>query len=227
MSNKSDKLANDLAKLVDKPNKGVKDSRNVLAKLYRQLMWDREITPLELERIINEYEERAKKNTKDSPMELSRKRSARIRAVAQDRITWSVFRRGLELLGVQRYTLVLAIESKDGRIKKSGSSSTQLYDLFEKIRDDWGIHDPVMKRKLREWWKRDDQKEIIARNNGRKPAGNLKRGLVSENITWTFFMKGLKVLGFKSASFQLNVQWISGELSSHETHEELDNETNE
>lgn len=221
MSNKSDKLANDLAKLVDKPNKGVKDSRNVLAKLYRQLMWDREITPLELERIINEYEERAKKNTKDSPMELSRKRSARIRAVAQDRITWSVFRRGLELLGVQKYTLVLAIESKDGRIKKSGSSSTQLYDLFEKIRDDWGIHDPVMKRKLKEWWKRDDQKEIIERNNGRKPAGNLKRGLVSENITWTFFMKGLKVLDFKSASFQLNVQWMSGELSSHETHEEL------
>lgn len=221
MSNKSNDLANDLAKLVNKPNKGVKDSRNVLAKLYRQLMWDREITPLELERIINEYEERAKSNTKDSPMELSRKRSARIRAVAQDQITWSVFRRGLELLGVKRYTLVLAIESKDGIIKKSGSSSTQLYDLFEKIRDDWGIHDTVMKRKLKEWWKRDDQKDIIMRNNGRKPAGNLKRGLVSENITWTFFMKGLKVLDFKSASFQLNVQWVNGELSSHETHEEL------
>ena len=74
---------------------------------------------------------------------------------------------------------------------------------------------------LNAWWDRPDQQGLIEKHRGRKPKGNLKRGLVSESLTWTFLMKGLLVIGIIDVTFQLDLVWWDGINTSHAVHEVL------
>ncbi len=215
-------LQNDLSKLVKTNDMGISRTQNVLAKLFRQTLWDREITVLTLHKLFKLWEEdnvRANMNKKKR----SRIRSANIRAVAQERITWRVFKSGLSLLCVRRFTLVLGLKSDKGEIQRvKMAHNERLTTLFGRILEAYRINDYVFDQLLNSWWDRPDQRELIERHKGRKPKGNLKRGLVSDSLTWTFFMKGLLVIGIVDVTFQLNLEWWDGIVTTHEVHELLD-----
>lgn len=214
-------LKNDLSKLVKTDDMGISDTQNVLAKLYRQTMWDRDITVLTLHKLFKLWEEdnaRANMNKKRR----SRIRSASIRAVAQDHITWRVFKSGLILLCVRRFSLTLGIRNDKGvkRIVKIDHNEG-LSVLFERILAAFNINEYTFDQMLNAWWDRPDQQVLIEKHRGRKPKGNLKRGLVSESLTWTFLMKGLLVIGIIDVTFQLDLVWWDGINTSHVVHEVL------
>lgn len=214
-------LKNDLSKLVKTDDMGISDTQNVLAKLYRQTMWDRDITVLTLHKLFKLWEEdntRANMNKKRR----SRIRSASIRAVAQDHITWRVFKSGLILLCVRRFSLTLGIRNDKGvkRIVKIDHNEG-LTVLFERILEAFNINEYTFDQMLNAWWDRPDQQALIEKHRGRKPKGNLKRGLVSESLTWTFLMKGLLVIGIVDVTFQLDLVWWDGINTSHVVHEVL------
>lgn len=218
-------LQNDLSKLVKTNDMGISQTQNVLAKLFRQTLWDREISVLTLHKLFKLWEDdnaRSNMNKKKR----SRIRSANIRAVAQERITWRVFKSGLSLLCVRRFNLVLGLKDSRGIIRKvSLAHNEKLAALYVKILEAFQINEYVFNQLLTSWWDRPDQQELIDRHKGRKPKGNLKRGLVSESLTWTFFMKGLLVIGIVDVTFQLNLEWWDGVVTTHEVHEVLDQNT--
>lgn len=214
-------LKNDLSKLVKTDDMGIGDTQNVLAKLYRQTMWDRDITVLTLHKLFKLWEEDNARSNMNKKRR-SRIRSASIRAVAQDHITWRVFKSGLVLLCVKRFSLVLGLRS-DKELKRVVriDHNESLATLFERILEAFNINDYTFDQMLNAWWDRPDQQELISKHRGRKPKGNLKRGLVSESLTWTFFMKGLLVLGMLDVTFQLELVWWDGTVTSHVVHEVL------
>lgn len=219
-------LKNDLSKLVKVDDMGISNTQNVLAKLYRQTMWDRDITVLTLHKLFKLWEEdnaRANMNKKRR----SRIRSASIRAVAQENITWRVFKSGLVLLCVRKFKLTLGIQNVKGeKVIVKIDHNEGLSVLFQRILDAFKINEYVFDQMLNAWWDRPDQQDLIERHRGRKPKGNLKRGLISESLTWTFFMKGLLVIGIKDVTFQLDLVWWDGVNTSHVVHEVLENTQN-
>lgn len=214
-------LKNDLSKLVKTDDMGISDTQNVLAKLYRQTMWDRDITVLTLHKLFKLWEEdnaRANMNKKRR----SRIRSASIRAVAQDHITWRVFKSGLILLCVRRFSLTLGMRNDKGvKCIVKIDHNEGLSVLFERILAAFNINEYTFDQMLNAWWDRPDQQGLIEKHRGRKPKGNLKRGLVSESLTWTFLMKGLLVIGIIDVTFQLDLVWWDGINTSHVVHEVL------
>lgn len=216
-------MNNDLAKVMRRPDKGLGDVTNELAKMFRQVMWDEQITPTNLKELIEKWEANPYKQVSRNQKTRSRKRSAKIRALAQPQITWRVFVAGLDLFCIEKYTFRVAMRNYDDEVRMTAIVQRQpLSELFEQVREVWEVNDFKLNQYLRQWWKRPDQQHIVKRYDGRKPNGNLKRGLTSENISWHFFIKGLKVIQMKSVTYQLTLKWHDGVITTHEIHEEFD-----
>lgn len=215
-------LKNDLSKLVKTDDMGISKTQNVLAKLFRQTLWDRGITALTLHKLFKLWEDEHGRATVNKKKR-SRIRSANIRSVAKDKITWRVFKCGLSLLCVRKFTLVLGLKNVRGEIcKVKLMHNERLSILYERILEGYGINEYLFNQHLNNWWTRPDQQEIVKRHKGRKPKGNMKRGLTSESLTWTFFMKGLALIDVVDVTYQLHLEWWDGVRTMHEVHDVID-----
>lgn len=198
---------------------GLTQTQNVLAKLFRQILWDRNITALTLHKLFKLWEDEHGRTTVNKKKR-SRIRSANIRAVAKDKITWRVFKCGLSLLCVRKFTLVLGLKNDRDVIKRVKiQQNEKLATLYERILTEYGVNEYLFDQYLNSWWDRPDQRAVIERHKGRKPKGNLKRGLTSPSLTWTFFMQGLALIDIVDVTYQLHLEWWDGVVTVHEVHD--------
>ncbi len=218
---------NELAKVAATADKGITAAENQLSLMFRQVMYDMSIDTAELTRRLRLYDSDPNHRVPNNKMTRARRRSANIRAVANPRISWKMFCRGLRLLSARKWALHVHHHSFDGRTRTSSINNTEnLSDLFLRIRESKRIDDNTFDRALNKWYLREDQQDLIKRHRGRKPKGNLERGLVSETLTWNFFMLGLVLIDVEYITIELCVDWISSTPSSHVIVKQLSNDVN-
>ena len=218
---------NELAKVAAIADKGITTAENRLSLLFRQVMYDMSIDTAELTKRLRLYDSDPNHRVPNNKMTRARRRSANIRAVAHPRISWKMFCRGLRLLSVKKWSLHLHHHGFDGRTRTSSINNTEnLAILFARIRDSKRIDDNTLDRLLNKWYLRPDQQELIKRHRGRKPKGNLERGLISPTLTWFFFMTGLILIEVEYFTLELCCDWIGNQPSSHVITVQLSNDVN-
>lgn len=207
---------NELAKVAAIADKGITTAENHLSLLFRQVMYDMSIDTADLTNRLKLYDNDPNHRVPNNKMTRARRRSANIRAVANPRISWKMFCRGLRLLSARKWTLHLHHHSFDGRTRTSSINNTEnLATLFLRIRESKRIDDNSFDRMLNKWYLRPDQQDLIKRHRGRKPKGNLERGLVSGTLTWSFFTLGLILTDIEYVTIELCCEWIGNQPSNH------------
>ncbi len=219
---------NELAKIAAARDKGIPDAKNKLALLFRQVLFDLSIDTMELNRKLKLYDNDPNNRVPNNRMTRARRRSANIRAVANPRISWKMFCRGMRLISARKWTLHIHHTGIDGKSRHASINNTEaLSTLFERIRESRGIDDNTFNRLLNRWYERLDQQELIKRHKGRKPKGNLERGLTSPTLTWIFFMKGMVLLEVEYFHMELVCIWMGGLATQHTITVNLNNRIQE
>lgn len=212
-------MRNKLSELCGESDKRVGEQKiNVLSKLIRVMLYDLDITPQDLSEKLREFVKEHSPSTLRSYKAQARRRSSYFRTVTGPAITWMMFHRGLQLFDIKSYTFCFTYEFSDG---VTGTLElgygVPLRDLFERLLKARGVNDARLSLMADEWYDQPKQKEIMEKHRGRKPKGNLLRGLRSESLTWRFFMIGIEIVGVKNASFDLIITWSDNIKTMHST----------
>lgn len=211
-------MDNELTKLCENRDDSTELAENGLAKIFRQILIDQEVSPCKLISLLRDWQMVQSGYRSSNQKVLSRRRSSHIRSIAQPRVTWRMLKRGLGLFRVKRYYFHIYYVCNDGVARTNCISNKEnLNDLFQHILDECGIDQDRLKLMLDEWFKHpSESSDKVLEKRRRKSKGNFTRGLTSESLTWNFFIIGLRILDVADFEIELRLEWSSGSISYHQ-----------
>lgn len=209
---------NELTKLCENRDGSTALAENGLAKLFRQILIDKDVSPSKLLHLLRDWQLEQGGYRSSNQKVLSRRRSSHIRSIAQPKVTWRMLKRGLALFRIRRYYLHIFYVTGSGEEGTCCISNKQnLNDLFQLIKDELGVDDGRLKLMLDEWFKHpEDSTDKVLEKRRRKSKGNFTRGMTSSSLTWNFFIIGLSILDVADFELELRLEWASGAITYHE-----------
>lgn len=109
MSNKN------LQEMLNDPNKKVGESTNILAKLFRTILYDLDVTHGQLHRNILNYLEKQQMSVQKSVKEQTREKGNLVKELASNSLTWRNFVKGLQVINPVSAEIRVTLRWKRGR----------------------------------------------------------------------------------------------------------------
>lgn len=94
-------------------NKGIEKTENLLSRLFRTILYNLNITYPLFENDFRRYLHDPYNGVQDDPTARNNHRGNVMKELASPSMTWSVFLKGLRVLGVTEFEIVLNIRRKD------------------------------------------------------------------------------------------------------------------
>lgn len=91
-------MSKDLDRMLGSPNKGVREATGVLAKLYRQILADLDITPMKFNQLMEKYLQDPKNKIPPDSKNRSSERGNLIKEMRRSDMTWKVFLKCIRFL---------------------------------------------------------------------------------------------------------------------------------
>lgn len=211
-------MDNELTKLCENRDGSAHLAENGLAKLFRQILIDKEVSPAKLLHLLRDWQLEQGGYRSSNQKVLSRRRSSHIRSIAQPKVSWRMLKRGLGLFRIRRYYLHIYYVTDVGEEGTCCISNKQnLNDLFQLILDELNVDLDRLKLMLDEWFRHpEDSTDKALEKRRRKSKGNFTRGVTSESLTWNFFIIGLRILDVADFELELRLEWASGAITYHQ-----------
>lgn len=94
-------------------------AESVLAKLYRRIIADLSIPAARFDQLITRYIQRTYPD-KNSTKEVSSLKSTLFKELMKNKITFKVFLKGLQILNIRKFELVIRLHHANGHITEHG-----------------------------------------------------------------------------------------------------------
>lgn len=108
----------ELDKLLGKDDKGTENAENTPAKLLRGLMYDMNISPIQMIQLVTAWLNRIRRNGRVlDGNERSNKRGNLIKEISRDSLTWNIFEKGIAVLDFDEWEISFK-GKKNGRVYK-------------------------------------------------------------------------------------------------------------
>ena len=127
--------------MLNKPGGGIDETRGVggiLARLWRTILYDKNIKPSYFELLLNEFIIKAKRRIPDNRVSKLFTRGNLRREFEKPTMTFKVFMKGLKLLNVKKVTFAVKLEYSSNKeptlhqtiidLGDSGPTTTELYE---------------------------------------------------------------------------------------------------
>lgn len=130
--------------MLNDPSKKVGESNNILARLFRTVIFDLNISHEQLSRNIGNYLNRQQSSVARSVKEQTRERGNLVKELAQDALTWKNFIKGLQVLNPVSAEIKLTLKWGRGHetehkvhiaVRPSDDDFNRTYNLNE-VKDD-------------------------------------------------------------------------------------------
>lgn len=116
---------NPMIKLLTAPDKGVSQTsgpNGILARLFRTILFDENITPFKYMDLMDSFTKETKSGVPINRVDLTSWRGNITKELSNDRISWKVFCKGLRFLRIIRLEFSLRAIWHDGHISKHSTS---------------------------------------------------------------------------------------------------------
>lgn len=101
--------------MLNDPNKKVGESTNILAKLFRTILYDLDVTHGQLHRNILNYLEKQQMSVQKSVKEQTREKGNLVKELASNSLTWRNFVKGLQVINPVSAEIRVTLRWKRGR----------------------------------------------------------------------------------------------------------------
>lgn len=221
-------MSKDMHRILSLDDKGVSEAVSTAAKLFRMILMDLNVTPMQWDRMLREYLKKPISGVANDRGKLSSQRSNFNRNLSRPRITWRKFREGIDILSPVHvnYELDLDWDPKLTLPKEPPKSITmdrqnqsdELCQMFRHLlievgADRYRIWDKLLRRQIDKDFKgKEDNPPDKSTERG-----NLHKSLINDknSYTWETFCRGLSVLGVIKATYHINLTWRSGKSTRH------------
>tara|TARA_B100001057_G_scaffold463613_1_gene517991 strand:+ start:206807 stop:207586 length:780 start_codon:yes stop_codon:yes gene_type:complete len=206
-----------LLKLSDYGRGRVKDA---LAGLFRTVLADLEVTPMEWERRVNKYLDTVEKENQSGSSRSTLKGNI-TKEFSKDEIAWKVFCKTFLVLGMDRVVLEIelkrldevSIHSYDG-INRNKDAGEILALIFKRIRLDLGIG-PDNWILLMDTFLKAPELGLPDRGGERSAVkSKVEKDLGTDTMTWKMFLRGMRFLGVHEMALKV-ICFRDGEETSH------------
>lgn len=99
--------------ILNRPDKGVQGAQNVLTRLWRTILLELNIGNERFNGLMSTYLRDPNNGIKDDPNARANNRGNLVKELGGDRMTFQVFEKGLRVLGVKQFKLIIQIQRKD------------------------------------------------------------------------------------------------------------------
>lgn len=107
-------MSKDLNRLLVDPRKEQHLARGVLARFYRRILWDLDIKPTEMNKLVLQFLDDPRNGIPNNGKARSTERGNLIKELTRTEMTWKVFIKHLKLLRPTKLTLVIHAEWRSG-----------------------------------------------------------------------------------------------------------------
>tara|TARA_B100000700_G_scaffold208593_1_gene229243 strand:- start:1673 stop:2356 length:684 start_codon:yes stop_codon:yes gene_type:complete len=209
-------------------DKGVSQAVSTAAKLFRMILLDLNISPMQWDRMLREYLKKPISGVANDRSKLSSQRSNFNRNLSRPRITWRKFREGIDILNPVKVNYELDLEwdpkltlpneppkqiSMDRQNQSDELCQMFRYLLIGVGADRYRIWDKLLRRQIDKDFKgKEDNPPDKSTERG-----NLHKSLINDknSYTWETFCRGLSVLGVMKATYHINLTWRNGKSTRH------------
>lgn len=106
--------------ILNDPNKCVSKAESLLTRLWRQILLDLQIGPKNFDACVNRYLRDPNTGIADNPTARNNHRGNLMKELASETMTWKGLSKGLQVVGVEKYEVVINIQRRDGNITSHG-----------------------------------------------------------------------------------------------------------
>lgn len=211
-----------MAKLLATEGYSVSKATDVLARIWRSILRDLEVTPVEWDRRLKVYLDSPERGEKLTGSKRSNTKGNLNSELAADKLSWKVFCKGLRVLGSTQTTMELEL-SRMGEVTihkfeglaKEQDDGVKLSRIFKQIRYDLDVG-PVLWIVLMNAYLKTPSLGLPPKGGERSTEkGNIEARLTAESMTMNIFFRGLTFLGVD----ELRVRFILGRDGVNTTHQ--------
>lgn len=221
-------MSKDMHRLLTLDDKGVSEAVSTAAKLFRMILLDLNINPMQWDRMLREYLGKPISGVAKDKSNLASQRSNFNRNLSKSKITWRKFREGIDILNPKHVMYELDLEW-DSKITLPQEPPTyfalerqnqcdELCQMFRHLMIMVGANRTrVWDKLLRRWIDKQFQGKEDNPPDKSTERGNLHKSLIKDknSYTWETFCKGLNVLGVVNATYHINLTWRNGKTTRH------------
>jgi len=207
-----------LLKLDDYGRGRVKDA---LAGLFRTILSNLEVTPMEWERRVNKYLDKELQEEVHTGSSRSTLKGNITKEFSKDEIAWKVFCKTFMVLGMERVAFEIELQRFNqvsihvcDNIVRNKDAGFLLAEIFNNIRLDLEIG-PEKWLMLMDTFLKAPELGLPDRGGERSAVkSRVEKELHTETMTWKMFLRGLRFLGVHEMSLKV-ICFRDGEESSH------------
>lgn len=213
-------------------DKGINSAKGFLAKIFRQMLLDYNVSPREFNMRLNRYIKNPANNIPDTPRLRSSVRGNLSKELRKNKMTWSNFIKALNFLAPVKATVIMQFKLPNGELSvsevvvidkglgiKNGSGwKTTLKDISKTILKDAGIEDVsnsefnLLLNKYLDSPSNRVNKDSKIRSHTRS---NMKKEFSKDTMTWNNLEKLIRVINPTEICFIVNMQHHANRKSSH------------
>lgn len=104
-----------LSRIFDTADKRVKETNHLLARLYRQILQDLNVTPLEWDKLINRYYRSPYSKVKKNARDIASDKNNFNRAMAKDKVSWNNFFKAICILSPEWIRIEVTFGWRNGK----------------------------------------------------------------------------------------------------------------
>jgi hypothetical protein len=111
----------EIEKILNSPDRGTLSTRGVggiLAKLFRQILWDRDVTSNRFENNLTDFIDSARRNSTSDSVSRYITRGNLRRAFEENTMTFKVFVKGMKFLKVIKINFTVELTHRNGDVSK-------------------------------------------------------------------------------------------------------------
>lgn len=108
-------MSNNINKILTNTTKRVTEARNPLARMWRQILLDLNVTPMAFDKMINRYLDDPRNHIPKDPKKRSTERGNMMKELSKPSITWKTLEKGLRLFPFTELTIELHFKWGSGR----------------------------------------------------------------------------------------------------------------
>lgn len=210
-----------MAKLLTTDGYSVTKTTDVLARIWRSILRDLQVTPVEWERRIKAYLDTANDGKRLTGSKRSNTKGNLNSGLAADKLSWKVFCTGLRVLGSTQTTMELEL-SRLGRVTvhkfeglaREQDDGVKLARIFKQIQYDLGIGPELWIVHMNAYLKTPSLGLPPKGGERSTEKGNIEARLTSDSMTMNIFFRGLTFFGVD----ELRIRFILGRDGENTVH---------